>query len=214
MRFSGWIAAAGLLVWSGQSHAQRLGLLDAMNIASSEVGGGQVTEIAADSQDGRSVWEVEVVRDGRESEVVIDANSGKVIEIERKGKVSRSKQRRINEARVSVDQALEQALAESGGGSVRKMDLDQERGKTVYEFDIETDGRMVEVDVDAQHGYMSRAEQPDLGFWSGYRGSDRDGYRYRDSDYYGYREYPRERRFHSDEPRTRYYYYYDDDWDD
>lgn len=220
MKLAAWIMTATLLAVIGQVQAQSetrrhdVRLDDAANIALHHVGGGAVSEVAQDTKDGRDIWEVEVVRNGREHEVQIDASDGTVMEVEEKGKISRSKDRRLRDVRISLEEAMDRALAEAGGGTVRKFDLDKERGKTVYEFDIDQAGRMREINVDATSGGVMESEGL-FAWWPG--SSDRSTEPQRERTYrediYGYRESPREYRNDGYETR-RYYYYYDDndDW--
>jgi len=245
MKVSAWVVAAALVVATGQASAQygRVGMEQAADIAKREVGGGRVTEITWESKDGRPVWEVDLAVDGREHEILVDANSGAVLEIERKGRISRSKQRRLDEATLPFEAAMSEARAQTGGGFVKKVDLDQERGRAVWEFDVETpDGHRVEVDIDAASGRV--ASVPPADDWRYDRGmrSDRSlrddwgrSYSYRDQDsydeyrgsppypvyrddlyYYGYGEVPRYRERYRYEPRSRFYYYERDwsGWDD
>lgn len=51
---------------------------DAADVALRHVGGGQVTEIEREFEHGRPEWKVEIVHDGREHDVRVDAASGAV----------------------------------------------------------------------------------------------------------------------------------------
>ena len=64
------------------SAGARVSEQQAKDIAIREVGG-RVTDIETDSEDGRNVWEVEIRKDGEEVDVLIDMETGEVLDIER-----------------------------------------------------------------------------------------------------------------------------------
>jgi len=51
---------------------------EAADIALRHVGGGQVTEIEREFEHGRREWKVEIIHDGREHDVRVDATTGAV----------------------------------------------------------------------------------------------------------------------------------------
>ncbi|MDQ3735464.1 MAG: PepSY domain-containing protein [Actinomycetota bacterium] len=56
---------------------------EARQIALDAVGGGQVTEVEQDDEDGRAVWKIKITApDGTEQKVTIDRASGEVVDIE------------------------------------------------------------------------------------------------------------------------------------
>lgn len=63
---------------------QRVSLEQAAEIALDRAGGGKVTEIEAEREHGRPVWEVELVAGGVRVEVYVDRETGAVVKIERK----------------------------------------------------------------------------------------------------------------------------------
>lgn len=215
MIIRGLTAAAAIIAVAASVQAQsRIGtrgnIEDAVQAALRETDGGRVSEVALDSKDGRDVWEVEIIRDGRETEVQVDATTGSVVEVERKGKVSSRKQRRLQETRIPMSQALDAALAHSGGGTVRKIEIDQEDGQPTYEFDIEVNGRKEEVDIDVVTGEVV-PQSWGLFSWLNpdRRSTPRRSDRTQSRDYYGYRG-----EYRSDGRQGRYgtqRYYYDND---
>ena len=54
----------------------------AVDAARAAVGGGDRVEVERDEERGRPVWEVELLLDGREFEVTVDASTGEVLEVE------------------------------------------------------------------------------------------------------------------------------------
>ncbi|MFI7550337.1 PepSY domain-containing protein [Micromonospora sediminimaris] len=51
-------------------------------IALAQAGGGQITETDRDEENGRAVWEVEIVNGGTEHEIDVDRQSGEVVKAE------------------------------------------------------------------------------------------------------------------------------------
>ncbi len=63
-------------------NSDAIGVEEAVNIASAQVAG-KVVETELEQEDGKLVWEVEIVGDDNlVSEVIIDAHTGKVLETE------------------------------------------------------------------------------------------------------------------------------------
>ncbi|MTK01112.1 PepSY domain-containing protein [Micromonospora sp. CP22] len=54
----------------------------AVEIALAQVGGGQVTETERDEEDGRAVWEVEIVNGDTEHEIDVDRQTGEIVKAE------------------------------------------------------------------------------------------------------------------------------------
>jgi len=58
----------------------------AVEIALASAGGGQLDEVEREQEHGRTVWSVELVKDGGEVEVDVDATTGEVVKTERDDK--------------------------------------------------------------------------------------------------------------------------------
>ncbi|MEE6307370.1 PepSY domain-containing protein [Plantactinospora veratri] len=54
----------------------------AVEIALASAGGGQLDEVEREQEHGREVWSVELVKDGREVEVDVDATTGEIVKTE------------------------------------------------------------------------------------------------------------------------------------
>lgn len=63
---------------SGSRAAGELSSAEAADIALRHVGGGRVTEIEREFEHGRREWKVEIVHNGREHDVRVDAATGAV----------------------------------------------------------------------------------------------------------------------------------------
>lgn len=62
-------------------------------------------------------------------------------------------------AQISYERAEEIALAKVGGGTVREIELDRERGVLVYDAEIKYNGVKYEVDIDAITGEIVKFKQ-------------------------------------------------------
>lgn len=96
MRIAGVLAALAFFVGNDQLQAQwsSANLDDATNTAPRQTGGGRISELEFDTEDDRPVWKFEIARGGRETEVMVDATSGRILEVESKGSVSSGKEQK------------------------------------------------------------------------------------------------------------------------
>ncbi len=51
-------------------------------IALAQAGGGRITETDRDEENGRAIWEVEIVNGGTEHEIDVDRQSGEIVKAE------------------------------------------------------------------------------------------------------------------------------------
>lgn len=61
----------------------QISLEEAQAIALREIPAGTITERELDDEDGYLVYEIELLQDGQEFEVLVDAGNGSVLEVER-----------------------------------------------------------------------------------------------------------------------------------
>lgn len=61
----------------------QISLEEAQAVALREVPAGAITESELDDEDGYLVYEIELLQDGQEFEVLVDAGNGAVLEVER-----------------------------------------------------------------------------------------------------------------------------------
>ncbi|MBF8189205.1 PepSY domain-containing protein [Nonomuraea sp. K274] len=133
-------------------------LRQAAQVALSAVPG--TTLIAMETEEGGSLWEVHVVReDGTEHQM--DVRSGKVVSgptTEEEDAVEKSVHReRVREAKLNYAQAADKIMAAVPEGRITELNLDTERGRTVWESDIVTpNGARHEVAIDAATGDVTR----------------------------------------------------------
>jgi len=98
-------------------------------------------------------FEIHKAGNGAEAEIHIDAVTGEVGEIKEQGGNGSAKENALfSQVKVSVDDAETAALTRVSGAVVM-MQLERERGKILYEFEIITsDGKEEMVHVDAASG--------------------------------------------------------------
>ncbi|MFF0861902.1 PepSY domain-containing protein [Nonomuraea sp. NPDC003560] len=136
-------------------------LKDAAKVAMAAVPGSKV--VSVESEENGMVWEVKVVgSDGTEHQV--DVKSGKVVKgptAEQMDEQEKAKMHtRITEAKLDYAQAADKVAAAVPEGSVTKLKLDTENGKTVWKSDVMTpDGTQHEVMVDAATGEVTKKNE-------------------------------------------------------
>ncbi|MGP9538787.1 PepSY domain-containing protein [Brachybacterium sp. AOP43-C2-M15] len=120
----------------------------AIEIATEEVGGGDLTQIEIDHDDDVWEWELELVLDGTQHELDIDATTGEVTEHETDDD-DRDPVVDVTSP-LSYDEAIEIALGEEPG-RVSGWELDSDDGAIRYQIDIDrSEGGDVEVEIDVE----------------------------------------------------------------
>ncbi|MFY1686789.1 PepSY domain-containing protein [Plantactinospora sp. WMMB782] len=76
-------APTGTPAPSGSAPAGAVDSARAVEIALASAGGGQLDEVEREQEHGRDVWSVEVVKDGWEIEVDVDAATGEIVKTDR-----------------------------------------------------------------------------------------------------------------------------------
>ena len=129
----------------------------AREIALAEVPGAvesDVTKLKTDIEDGKPVYEVEIVRNGAEYDFEIDAQTGEI----RKSDYETGKGAPIAPAAggdIGRDKAQAIALAQVPGADashVRKLKTDRDDGQLVYEVEIVCGGIEYDFEIDAASG--------------------------------------------------------------
>lgn len=111
-----------------------------------ERAGGQARSAKLEDEEGRAVYAVEVVREGRLFEVEFDARTGERLEEEPEGEGER-----VPRARLSLGEAIGRALAELPGRAVEAQ-FRPEGDRTVAAVKVLYAGRVREIKVDADTG--------------------------------------------------------------
>jgi uncharacterized membrane protein YkoI len=128
-----------------------------------EVANGSITDIELDNDGNRPHYEVDILHEGYEYDVKVDAKTGEIMEQKREREDDRdddSDDVVSTEGLISAEEATAAALA-AANGTVKDMELDTDDGVAQYEFEIE-DGRTEhEVTVDAKDGSIIKNETDD-----------------------------------------------------
>ncbi len=123
----------------------------AVEIGLGTVGGGELVQIEIDHDDATWEWELEIVQDGRQHELDIDATSGEVTEHDQDDDDDRDPAVDVTSP-MPYAEAIELALGEAPG-RVSGWDLDSDDGRIRYTIDIDrSGGDDVEVEVDVETG--------------------------------------------------------------
>lgn len=130
------------------------GMLAAASKALKEVGRGTVTSI--DAERNGTVWEVQVVTSrGVEHEVDLSSDGRKVLSGPRftsDDAEDRAENRREAEGAKLDYRAAAKKVLEARAGTITELNLDDHRGKIVWESDVHEGGTKYEVKVDAADG--------------------------------------------------------------
>lgn len=125
---------------------QETPVLAAIALAEAEVGG---IAHEVDEDDGR--WEIDVALDGESIEVAVDAAGTEVLGTSSDSRISAGDLEALDEAVVSIAEAIEIALAEAPG-EIEDVDLDTRDGRYVWDVEIETTSDDVSIEIDILTG--------------------------------------------------------------
>jgi uncharacterized membrane protein YkoI len=137
--------------------------------------GGKVEDIARETKDGKTIYEADVIKDGKEIELRV-AEDGKLVsrkiegdakEEEQKGEHSEADEeanacaegaKALAQARVTMIQALETAIKEGKGAKPIKADLEMDEGKLLFDIECLDGEKGPEMEIDAISGKMVKTE--------------------------------------------------------
>lgn len=132
--------------------------------ALNKVGKGTVTSV--DAEQGGRVWEVQVITSGGvEHEVDVSRNGKEVVPGPRtKREDAQDKAENRHEVRgVKLDyQAAAEKVIAARAGRITELNLDESRGKIVWEADVHRSGSKYELTIDAASGNVVK-NKPDRG---------------------------------------------------
>ena len=141
-----------------------IGAEKAKEIAVTKAGGGDVFSLEMDIDNGRMVYEGELVKDGVEYDFDIDALEGTVIKWEKDGVAEITT---APDGLISQDKAKEIVLNKIPGATITKLELDEDNGvwvydgeaklgQTSYDFEIKAaDGTVLEWKSESKNGTAS-----------------------------------------------------------
>jgi len=143
----------------------------AQEIALATTGGGTVTECKMDYENGRKVYEIEVLHGDNKYEVDVDAINSTVLnytvesihpDSKSTATESTAKETSANTTEsssessvITVEKAQEIALAKVGGGTVKEWEIDYKNGRKVYDIKIIYENKEYEMNVDAINGTIT-----------------------------------------------------------
>ena len=142
-----------------ESDSEFIGMEKAVQIAKDKVGGGEVTDKEFDRDDND--YEIDLVYDGSEYDVEINATTGEVTDIDQENKSGGEYTNNIefDGDFISSEEAVSIALDAVGGGTVDEWDLD--KGDNEYDIEIDYNGSEYEVEIHATTGKVIDVEQDD-----------------------------------------------------
>lgn len=146
--------------WHTLTTSLKLTLEEAMETATRAVPG-RVVEMELESDNGAHLrYEAEVLSTNQERvEVWVDAMTGQAQTHKNKGKARDRDVQRANSVRLDARQAVDKATAHTPGRAI-KMELDERRGKTIYQVDVlQPDYTVMELELDAADGRVLRAKR-------------------------------------------------------
>lgn len=134
---------------------------EAISIATGAVQG-TVQEVELENVNSNLIYEIEIIKDGKEFEVSVDSKSGEIIDIEQELTKEESLIFAAS-ASVSEDEAIEIAEDElSSKFDLEEVETGRYRGVKVWEVEFESNSEEAEVIIDMETGEVLDIEYEDL----------------------------------------------------
>ena len=127
----------------------------AKDIALKEAQGGQITKFKLDRENGRMVYEIEVMNGNIEKDYEIDAETGAIVKLEHEQK-NYGNNNSVNNPKISYEKAKEIALKNSKNGKFKEIELKHKNGVLVYDVEIAEGFMDREFLIDANTGPILR----------------------------------------------------------
>lgn len=127
----------------------------AKDIALKEAQGGQITKFKLDRENGRMVYEIEVMNGNIEKDYEIDAETGAIVKLEHEQK-NYGNNNSVNNPKISYEKAKEIALKNSKNGKFKEIELKHKNGVLVYDVEIAEGFMDREFLIDANTGAILR----------------------------------------------------------
>lgn len=172
MKKIGWVVLTGIVMIAGaglgvsQMHASgdksyakqednMLSEQEAINLAQREFGG-KVMEVELKYKDEAPVYEVELIKSGLETEIMMDGKTGEIREKETETEETDnqvSDNKGLAKPGITMKQAEEKAVhATKAKGQVTEVKLKTDDGKLFYKVEMESGNQETEVKLDAHSG--------------------------------------------------------------
>ena len=127
----------------------------AKDIVKKEAPNGQITKFKLDRENGRMVYEIEVMDGNIERDYEIDAETGAIVKLEQEQK-NHGNNNSVNNPRISYDKAKEIASKNSKSGKFKEIELKHKNGVLVYDVEIAEGFMDREFLIDANTGEILR----------------------------------------------------------
>ena len=127
----------------------------AKDIVKKEAPNGQITKFKLDKENGRMVYEIEVMDGNIEKDYEIDAETGAILKMEHEQKGNKNAGS-VNNPKISYDKAKEIALKQSKNGKFKEIELKHKNGVLVYDVEIAEGFMDREFLIDANTGEILR----------------------------------------------------------
>lgn len=135
---------------------------DALSIAESEFEG-DLHEISFEEEDGKWVYIFDMKNDSEEAEVIIDQAAEEVVDVRTETNGDNDDQNEVLDY-TSLNEgydAVDEAVADAGGGELIEWTLSMEDGTPEYDIDLEYEGQTHEYKIDAETLEILESEQDD-----------------------------------------------------
>ena len=127
----------------------------AKDIVKKESPNGQITKFKLDRENGRMVYEIEVMDGNIERDYEIDAETGAIVKLEQEQK-NHGNNNSVNNPKISYEKAKEIALKNSKNGKFKEIELKHKNGVLVYDVEIAEGFMDREFLIDANTGEILR----------------------------------------------------------
>lgn len=152
------VTVFGILGYKNVSADTSISMEEAKNKVTNQYPG-IVTEIEKDKKGSKTVYEMEILGKNQKYELVLDANSGKVLKLEEKEKLETEDQTPI--VKISIDQG--KAIAKKVfNGTVKEIEIEKEDDLLVYEVKMMSKNKKADIKIDANNGTVLQVKEKDL----------------------------------------------------
>ncbi len=128
----------------------------AQQIALAKTGGGSVTKTRLDRDDGRQVYDIEIINGNKKYTMEIGVNDSKIYDYEEKIIKASSTNA---QTQITAEKAKQIALSKASGGYVKSCKLDYEKGVRVWEVEVRNGRWDHDFDINASTGDIVKYEK-------------------------------------------------------
>ena len=132
----------------------------AKDIVKKEAPNGQIIKFKLDKENGKKVYEIEVMDGNIEKDYEIDAETGAIVKLEHEQK-NYGTNNSVNNPKISYEKAKEIALKNSKNGKFKEIELKHKNGVLIYDVEIAEGFADREFLIDANTGEIL-AEKKDF----------------------------------------------------